>query len=167
MYNLILLLLQGGTKIGGLVRYPLILSKASCCSGPHSNTSLFNRSKGEKACAFPLRLDINHLKKFILPSRDCSSFLFVGAFASTIAFVLFWLILIPFLWTTKPKKSPAFTQNSHFKGFIFRPCFLILLNDCRRWSIWFFLETDFTIISSIYTCMKVLIKSWKIEFIAR
>ena len=49
MYNLILLLLQGGTKIGGLVRYPLILSKASCCSCPHSNPSLFSQSKGEKA----------------------------------------------------------------------------------------------------------------------
>jgi hypothetical protein len=39
-----------------------------------------------------------------------------------IAFVLFWFILMPFLWTTKPRKSPGssdeFTPQQPFDLFL-------------------------------------------------
>lgn len=59
----------------------------------------------------PLRFDRNLLRKFIFPSRDWSCFLVVRGFVLSIAFVLFRSISMSFLWTTKPKKSPALTQK--------------------------------------------------------
>jgi len=133
MYNFILLSFRRGESIGGLVKYDLISSKAFWCSGSYLNTSsFFKRSNGEKACVLPLRFNMNLLRKFIFPNKDCNSFFVEGALVSTIAVVFFWLISIPFLWTTKPKKSPAQTPNAHFNGFIFNPYCLILSNDRRK-----------------------------------
>src|SRR3954464_13721997 len=122
----------GGVRIGGHVKYCFIWSKASWCSARHSNFPCLSRSRGEKAWVRPLKLEINLLKKFILPNNDCNSFFVDGDLVSIMTFVLFWLISIPFLWTTKPKKSPACTKKAHLRGFIFKPYFLILSNDWLR-----------------------------------
>lgn len=150
MYNFILLFLLGGNNIEGFIRYSLMLSIDACWSLPQTNSlSLLSQRKGENDWVFPLKLEMNLLRKFIFPSKDWSCFFIEWGLRLTISFVLFWLISMPFLCTTNPKKSCACTQKTHFNGFIFNPFFLILWKDCWRWLGWPFSDEDFITISSI------------------
>lgn len=102
------------------------------------------------------------LNKYIFPSRDKSCFLFQGGYVLNTTFIMFSFILMPFLCTTKPRKSHTCTPKAHFNGFILSPNFLIPSNDCWRWSIWPFSDEDLMNISSIYTWIhfSIIMKHW-------
>ena len=71
IYNFKSLPFKGGARTSGLARYLLMSSKASWCSFYHQNsTSSFNLSKGENILVFLDRLEMNPLRKFILPNND-------------------------------------------------------------------------------------------------
>lgn len=156
-----------GVMMGELAKVCLISSNSFWWMLSHlKSLSSFNLSKDEKTLVFLDKLEINLHKKFTLPNKDCSSFLFRGGDVSSTTLVLFLSISIPFLWMTKPKNSPTKTPKAHFRGFIYKPCYLILSNESFKCSIWSIFGCDLITTSSIYTCMKSLIKSWKNKFIA-
>lgn len=155
-YNYDGLFISGGNNIGGFNKYVLISSIALWCSGSHMNPSSFlKRSKGRKTFVLQLIFEINLLKKFIFPRLGIEYSL-----------CFLWLISMPLLWIIKPRKSHVWTPKAHFNGFILSPYSLVLSKDCWGWSRWPFFDEDLMTMSSVYTCIKVSMKSWNICFIA-
>ena len=114
MYNLMFLFRLGSNNTGGLVKYSFIASKAFCCSFPKWNfLSLLIFSNGEKNFVLPLRFEINLLKKLTFPNKDDNCFFVEGGLRSKIAFVLLWLILMPFLCTTNTNKNLLHAYRKH------------------------------------------------------
>ena len=153
----------GGTYTGGDTKYYFIFPRASCCFSPQTNSwSALSFNNGLKGCTFPDRFDINLRIKLILPIKDWSSVLFIGATTCLIVVMLFCPTSMPLSWTMKPRNCPADTPKAYLHGFILSPCFLVHSNVLRRSARWSWRPFDLTTTSSIYISTILPMISWKI-----
>ena len=104
----------GGTYTGGDTKYYFIFPRASCCFFPQTNSwSALSFNNGLKGCTFPDRFDINLRIKLILPIKDWSSVLFIGATTCLIVVMLFCPTSMPLSWTMKPRNCPGDTPKAY------------------------------------------------------
>ena len=78
------------------------------------------------------KLDINLLKKLILPRKACNSFMFLGGLMLRIASILAGSILIPSFDIMCPSNLPSSNPNKVFLGFNEMPNFLHFIKTCLR-----------------------------------
>ena len=69
------------------------------------------------------KLDMNLLKKLILPRKACNSFMFLGGLMLRISSILAGSILIPSLEIMCPSNLPSSNPNKGFLGFNEMPNF--------------------------------------------
>lgn len=78
------------------------------------------------------KLEINLLKKFILPKNSCSSLMFLGCGICKMASILIGSIWIPSLEIMWPINFPSSNPNKYLLGFREIPYFLHLVKTCLR-----------------------------------
>ena len=78
------------------------------------------------------KLDMNLLKKLILPRKACNSLMFLGGLMLRIASILVGSILIPYLEIMCPSNLPSYNPNKIFLGFKEIPNFLHLIKNRLR-----------------------------------
>lgn len=99
-----------------LVRASFIASKDCLASTVHLSVEflfdmLFN------SLINSTKLEMNLLRKNILPKNDCNSLMFIGWLMFRIAFILAGYIIIPYFDIMCPKNLPSSSPNSVFLGF--------------------------------------------------
>ena len=94
------------------------------------------------------RLEINLLKKIILPKNACNSLMFLGGWMFSMASILAGSILIPSLEIMCPNNLPSLSPKRLFLGFKDMPYLLHLMNTYLKWSKCSLSDLENTVISS-------------------
>ena len=104
-YNNSIALVDGLDRVVSFVRYPLRSSNACCCSGPHSNRSVFRRALKN---GNPLSADLamNLFKAGNLPVNLCTCFVFFGGCMFAMAAILCGFGSMPLAETRHPSNLP-------------------------------------------------------------
>ena len=122
---------SGLTRIGGSVRYFLIVTNARSYSSFHSSRMAPLRvvKKGFKRS---VNREIKRLRAANRPVSCWIPFLEVGAGDCKMALSYAGLASIPLWVTIKLRNRPKLTPKAHFRGFSFMPYFLRRSNVCYR-----------------------------------
>ena len=78
------------------------------------------------------KLDMNLLKKIILPKKACNSLMFLGGLMLRISSILAGSILIPSFDIMCSSNLPSYNPNKVFLGFNEMPNFLHFMNTLLR-----------------------------------
>ena len=118
-------------KTGVLVKGCLIESNDFLASTVHLRIESF-LSMLFNSLIISTRLDMNLLKKIILPKKACNYLMFLGGLMFRIASILAGSILIPSFEIIFPSNLPYSNPNRLFLGFKEMSYFLHLIKTCLK-----------------------------------
>ena len=113
---------DGLDNVVNLVKYVLSLSKACCCSCPHSKWSELRRVL-KNGRPFSADLEMNLFNAASLPVSFCTYFLLASSFMFTIAAIFLGFASMPLADTRQPSSLLFLMPNMHLSGFNLRLTF--------------------------------------------
>ena len=122
---------SGLIRTGFLVKACLIDSNDCLASKFHSRTEYF-LSMLFNSLIISAKLDMNLLKKIILPKKSCNYLMFLGGLMFRIVSILAGSILIPYFEIICPSNLPSSSPYRLFLGFKEMPYFLHLMKTCLK-----------------------------------